>query len=311
MVLQWNEKFNVIAGRLNRATFTKVPAGSYTFEAIAASTQGVRPGKHLSLPLIVLSPVWSRPWFWALAATLVVGFVALAVMVLLRHRAEQKLHRLRVQNAIGQERARIARDLHDDLGTRITGLTMNAALARRDLERQPSAARRHLDNLAASAREAASSMDSLVWTVDPANDSLDQLGERLTVLAEEVFQGSGIRCETVVPHLLPDWTLRAEARHNLFLATKEALHNILKHAGPCQAALSLALSETDIRIDITDTGRGFDMLVADRGNGLSNLNHRIETIGGICAIDSRPGGGTRISFVCPLGEQLQNPENKP
>jgi signal transduction histidine kinase len=310
MLLRWNEKFNVIGGSMHSATFVSVPAGSYIFEAIAASAQNNRVGGHVAVPFTVLAPVWERPWFWALFASVVVGSVALGIVALLRQRAARKLNHLRVQNALSQDRARIARDMHDDLGTRVTRISMNVALAQRDLERKPEETRRHLGSLSNAARDLVTSMDGLVWSVDPANDNLDQLAERLAGLANETFQDSDVHCAIDIPHMLPDWPLKAPMRNHLFLAVKEALHNILQHAGPCHASLALELDEGKLSIIVADTGRGFDVDAPSSGNGVNNLRHRLETIGGTCEFESGPEAGTRVVMTCPLSSILRETKHK-
>ncbi len=311
MLLKWNEKFNVIGGSMHSAIFVSVPAGNYTFEAIASSAQNTRVGGHIAVPFIILAPVWERPWFWALFATVVVGSVALGIVALLRQRAARNVEQLRVQNALSHDRARIARDMHDDLGTRITRISMNVALAQRDLDRNPEQTRRHLGNLSTSARDLVTSMDGLVWSVDPANDNLDQLAERLAGLADELFQDSNVRCAVDIPHLLPDWPLKAPMRNHLFLAVKEALHNILQHAAPCEATLSLSMDAEKMVILIADSGCGFDPSKPPTGNGVNNLKHRLESIGGTCEIESSPKKGTRVTLICPLSSILRKPQKKP
>lgn len=307
MLLKWSEMFNVIGGSLHRATFMNVPPGNYAFEAIAASTHDVRGASHVSLPFTVRSPITDRPWFWALVAALVVGSLAVGLVAQLRQQAARRLHRMGLQNALAHDRARIARDLHDDLGTRVTLLTMNVSLAQRDLEQSPEEARRHLGNLSAAARELVTAMDGMVWAVDPANDTLDHLGEQLARLAQEIFRDSPVRCLVQIPHVLPERTLRSDFRNHLALAVKEAFHNILRHAGPCEATLALELPDGQLKIVIRDTGRGFEPLSPAAGNGLKNLVHRLYELNGTCTIDSQPGQGTCVTLCCPLPADSSKP----
>ena len=100
--------------------------------------------------------------------------------------------------------------------------------------------------------------------------------------------------------ILPDWPMRAALRHHLFLAVKEALHNIVQHAGPCQAVLRLRLEEESLVVVVEDNGRGFENGGLPSGNGLTNLAQRLEKAGGSCRIESKPGEGTRVTFISPL-----------
>ena len=299
-LLQWNEAYNVIGGASHRATFLRVPPGEYAFEAIATGTGEQPTGAHLALPLVVRAPFWSRPWLRAAAAACVIGSLAIGVLAFYRQRGARRLEGLRLQNALALDRARIARDMHDDLGTRITLLTMDATLAQGDLDGSPEHARRHLGRIAGSARDLVAAMDDLVWAVDPANDTLDHLADHLARLAEDMFQGSPVRCRVEIPHVLPARTVTSDLRHHLSLAVKEALHNILQHAGPCEASLTLAINGDWIEVVAADSGRGFDHSVPSTGHGRGNLPHRMEALGGTCGLEGTPGRGTRVVLRCPL-----------
>ena len=192
--------------------------------------------------------------------------------------------------------------MHDDLGTRVTVLNLTAALARRDWEKDPAKAQRHLAKMTGAARELVSAMDDLVWAVDPAHDTLDQLGSHLTRLADEMFRDSPVRCRLDIPAELPPRPLGAEYRHHIALAVKESLHNVLQHAGPCEVFLSLGLEDETLAIMIRDTGRGFDPRSHPDGHGLGNTAGRIREIGGSYALDSSPGHGTSIVLICRLPE---------
>ena len=300
LVLSWNEAFNVSSGSLHRATYVNVPAGNYTFRAVGLAGDGDPLSDGISLGIVIAPPFWQRPWFAPSLAAAAVALMAAGIVTRLRRRSMRRLETLRFQNALEQDRTRIARDLHDDLGTRVTVLTMTAALARRDLDTDPAKTRRHLESMAGSARELVAAMDDLVWAVDPAHDTLDHLASHLTRLAEEMFRDSPVRCRLDIPALLPARPLGADFRHHLALAVKESLHNVLRHAGPCEVFLSLKFDGETLTLVIRDTGRGFDPDAPPEGHGLSNTPARIREIGGSYAIDSAPGRGTSIVIRCRI-----------
>ncbi len=299
VILKWREAYNVIGGKLHRATYVNVPSGSYTFRAIAPADDGLSVAS-LAVPLLVRPPFWERPWFWPAIAASGVAAIAGFILSLARRKARRRLRALRLQKALADDRARIARDMHDDLGTRITLMTMNSALVERDMAENPERARSHLHRLNHSARNLVTAMDDLVWAVDPANDTLNHLGIHVARTVEEMFRDAPIRCRFDIPPVLPKLPLGSDFRHHIALAVKECLHNILRHAGPCEASLILTLENEKLVIRIADTGRGFDTSLPDSGNGLSNMVKRLEEIHGSCLITSSPGGGTTVVMSCKL-----------
>lgn len=305
LVLSWDEVFNVIDGDTRRATYVNVPPGSYVFRAMGLAGAGENSADSFSLSVLIHPPIWERFWFWPVISAVLVAMASGAILAVNRQRAKRSLERLRFQNALEKDRIRIARDMHDDLGTRVTFINLSASLASREIDRSPENARRHLAKMTESARELVVAMDDLVWAVDPSNDTLDDLASHLTRLADEMFRESRIRCRIDIPSLLPSLPLGAELRHHVALAVKEALHNVLRHAGPCEMFLSLEFNGEQLRITIRDTGKGFDLADDPHGHGLGNLAARFNEIGGTCKIESSIGGGTLIVLSCPVSKVPQ------
>ena len=304
-VLSWDEVFNVIDGDTRRATYVNVPPGKYVFRAMGVAGDGRNAGDSLALRVLIHQPFWQRLWFWPVIAAGLVAMVSGGILALSRQRAKRLMEHLHIQNALEKDRTRIARDMHDDLGTRVTFINLSAALAQSEIDTSPENARRHLSKMTDSARELVVAMDDLVWAVDPSNDNLDDLASHLTRLADEMFRDSAIRCRIDIPSLLPALPLGSEFRHHVALTVKEALHNVLRHAGTCEVFLSLVFNGSELRITIRDTGTGFDPTTDPRGNGLENLAGRFKEIGGTCQIESSPGGGTCIVLSCLVSKGLQ------
>ena len=301
-VLSWDEVYNVIDGNARRATYVNVPPGQYTFRAMGLAGDGEVTGDQLALSVVIEPPFWQHLWFWPMIAAGIVATISGVIFGLHRQRAKRSMEKLRFQNALEKDRMRIARDMHDDLGTRVTFIEMSATLALRDIKQAPENARRHLAKMTESTRELIVAMDDLVWAVDPAFDTLDHLASHLTRLAEEMFRDTPIRCRLDIPALLPALSLGSEVRHHIALAVKEALHNVLRHAGPSEVFFSLAFDGEEITITIRDTGVGFDLASDERGHGLDNLAGRFKEIGGSCKITSSPGAGTCIVLSCNVAE---------
>lgn len=304
-VLSWDEVYNVIDGNTRRATYVNVPPGRYVFRAMGLAGGGEVAGDALALTVMIHPPIWERAWFWPAIAAGIVALISAGVLFYHRQRAMRTMERLRFQNALEKDRTRIARDMHDDLGTRVTFITLSAALAQKEIDSSPADARRHLAKMNESARELVVAMDDLVWAVDPAHDTLDELAFHITRLADEIFRESDVRCRLDIPPMLPSLSLGSEFRHHFALAVKEALHNVLRHAGPCEVFVSLTFDRDDLRITVRDTGRGFDAAGIDRRHGLGNLAGRLKEIGGTCSIESAPGKGTCVVLSCPVSKGPQ------
>jgi len=300
VILSWDEAYSIIGGRSYRATYLSVPSGNYQFRAIAITQSPGLASTHLELPIIVRSPIWEKSWFLPITASIAVGLIALVILQSYRRRAFARFSELNLKHTLESDRARIARDMHDDLGTRVSSLIMGASLVQRDLDRDPVASRRNLEWMGSAARDLANAMDTLVWAIDPAKDSLEQLANHLSGLAQEIFREDTFRLRINVPTNLPSISLRSEFRHHFSLAVKEALHNIAKHAGPCKVSLELAWCDDELTVVIHDDGLGFDPSTPAEGNGLLNFKSRLEELGGSCLVESRPAFGTTITFICPL-----------
>ncbi len=305
LILSWREAFNIIGGSMQRATYVNVPPGNYVFRAVGITAAGEPASADLALAVVIPPPFWQEPWFHAVVAGGTVFILAAGIVLVLRRRARRRIEMLRLQNALESDRTRIARDMHDDLGTRVTVLTMAAALVERDIKRDPEKAGRHLGKLSASARELVTAMDNLVWAVDPSNDTLDHLGAHIAKTSQELFRDTPVRFRTRIPAQLPPVPLHSDFRHHVSLAVREALHNILRHAGPCEATLELETRNRELVIRIEDHGSGFDPASVERGHGLDNLRARMADLGGTCEFSQAEGGGTRVVLACPLPTRTQ------
>lgn len=301
---RWKEVYNVIPGSVHRASYVNVPAGAYTFRAVWLSDGESVTSGGVELPIEIRLPVWERVWFWPLVTFGAVALVAFIIIREVRRINRRKLRRLWMENALERDRSRIARDMHDDLGTRVSVLNINAALVGHELDRNPNKARKHLDKLATSARELVIAMKDLVWSVDPSHDSLEHLATHLTQLAEELYADGPVRYSLDIPSSFPDQVLGSDFRHHISLAVKEALNNALKHADPSEVYLSMSCEDATLDIEVRDNGCGFDTDQLDPSrHGLRNLVARLEELGGICKISSSPGQGTRVLFSCPIVQE--------
>jgi signal transduction histidine kinase len=160
----------------------------------------------------------------------------------------------------------------------------------------------HIRNIFRTVREITQAMDEIVWTINPKNDTLDNLADYIFRYAQEYFQDTGVSCRLDVPAQLPDQPISTETRHNLFMAVKEALNNALKHAEATEVGIGLGVMDGRMTITITDNGHGFSVGQArSKGNGLENMSRRLAQIGGHFVLESEPGRGTRIRLEAAAG----------
>ena len=259
--------------------------------------------------------ILSKPSWWNLSRLVgVVGVLLIGLMLAglwitqLHRQVEQRTFLLQREirereqaegrQAVEAERSRIARDLHDDLGSSLTEIGVLASTGSRHLPE----GRKHLDLFQAiseKARKLIAGLDVIVWAVDPEQNSLQSLADYLSGYAEEYLVNADISCRFKIPVSLPAVSLDGRVRHDLFLAIKEALHNIVQHSRATEVEFRLSVNQSMLEIVVADNGRGF-VLQEGGGYGLKNLQARLAKIGGHCEVSSRKGQGTHVNITLTL-----------
>jgi signal transduction histidine kinase/ligand-binding sensor domain-containing protein len=300
----------VDAGTKRTAEYPYIPPGDYTFRVIACNNDGVWNETGASLAFTVLPYFWQTTWFRMLGMSEIILFTGAGAWYGTRRRMRRKLEFLEHQQAVERERTRIAKDIHDDLGASLTRITMLSQSVRGELGNSPEATIQ-VDQIYSTARELTRAMDEIVWAVNPENDTLDSLASYLGKFAQDYLRAAGIRCRLKEPEELPPWPVTAEVRHNLFLAFKEALHNVVKHSGASEVRVTLALGADAFALRVEDNGRGFarasvfrqmstDLDRIESGHGLTNMKLRLEEIRGKFEIESVMQAGTNVQFDVPV-----------
>lgn len=277
-----------------RIRYPRLPAGDYEFEVGASGSNGLWSSNSTKVRLRVLPFFWETWWFRIGGGVATVLVTAGVVFLAARTRHRRQLRELRSREAIEQERARIARDIHDELGASLTRISL--------LSRPPSpgseptsAASDHLGRIHGISQQLVRSMGEVIWAVTPRNDSLDALANYLGDYAREFLALAGIRCRLDVPLELPSRQLSAKVRHNVFLAFKESLNNVVKHAGAREVKVRFIPGPEGFEVWVEDDGCGIPSSPG-RGHGLGNMQDRMADIGGTCELSQAPGGGSRIVF---------------
>jgi ligand-binding sensor domain-containing protein/signal transduction histidine kinase len=290
--------------------------GDYRFRVAACNNEGVWNETGASLAFTVKPYFYQTAWFTILVSVGILGGVAFAARRITTAKYRRRLAKLEQQHAVERDRARIAKDIHDDIGAGLTQITLLTELARRE----PQQVGGHLDRITGSARQLTRAMDEIVWAVDPQHDTLNGLMDYVSAFAEDFLRTAGIRCRMDLPVTLPEAHVDAEMRYNLFLALKEALNNIAKHSKATEAWLRLRIDPKSFTLIVEDNGQGMPaarngeanngsprngeaVAVSDRitsGSGLVNLEKRLSAIGGRCQIHSAAGQGTRVEMTVAI-----------
>ena len=292
----------VDGGDRRTSQYSYLPPGRYRFEVMARNSDGVWSERQAEVVLEVLPHVWETWWFRTLLVAAALALAAGGARHLATRALHGRLERIERQRAVEHDRARIAKDIHDDLGAGLTQISLLSELLRTD---GPQEAAAHAGQIGETAAELTRAMDEIVWAVNPTADTLDSLWSYLTHFAQEYLGAAGVACRLDAPEALAALPLRAEVRHNVFLAVKEALHNVVKHAAAREVRLTLSLEPGGFAIDIRDDGCGRRALPAGlrgfSGQGLRNIAERMQAIGARCEVADIPQGGTSVRLGVVAG----------
>lgn len=261
--------------------------------------------------LLQSPPWWTLKKLLWMAAGL--GFITLAAFIwvaVLRRRVAERTRELEIQiqkrqlaertREIEQERARVAHDLHDDLGSGLTEVNMLTTLIKSPTtsgdEKQ-----RYLGELSETARRMVTSLDEIVWAVNPRNDTIASLASYFGSYAQRLLDLASVACGLDIAQDLPEHPLDPKFRQELFFAFKEALTNIVRHAEATQVWLRISVRGDCLIVEVSDNGHGFDPKNHQAGDdGIANMNERLRSLDGACEITSNPRNGTTVRFRAPL-----------
>ncbi len=286
------------AGERRVVYFADLRPGAYAFEVIAANHHGVWPERGATLAFS-LTPLFYQTWW-------VYGTCGLAVsgagfgLVRWRLRELRRIHRLERLHELDQQRQRIARDIHDDLGASLTQI-LQVTEESRARTGQSASADAPTQRIACLAEEAVAHLGEIVWANNPKYDTLEDLVAYLREFAAQYFQPPSVRVQLDFPEAVPARPVTGLFRRHLLLLTKEALQNVAKHAGASRVSLRLALAGDHLELSVADNGRGLPGNgETPFGNGLTNMRQRVAELGGSFDLKSQPGNGTEIRVTAPL-----------
>jgi signal transduction histidine kinase len=290
------------AGNNNFIRYSKIPPGHYFFRYRASnSEQTWGPVKMLE---IFVEPPFYQTWPFYTLIGLVMAMLFWGVMWY-RQRKRMEKERLAAEQraALEAERQRIARDMHDDLGSSLSALSLMTQIA---LSRKNGDLRTDMEKINKSALEIGGKIREVIWMVSASNDSLSSLVSYLFSYTTKLSKDTDIECDISIPENLPEIRLGSEVRRNLYLCFKEAVNNALKYANATTLTIDIAFVKNTLRITVSDDGNGFDptLIHSSSGNGLRNMQERMRQIGGSSDIVTGPAG-TTISFIVSMDKMIE------
>ncbi len=293
----------VQAGTNHHIAFTNLPPGHYRFEARASNEDGAWNEAGLSVPVVVPPWFWETWWFRVLAAAGVVALVSAGTGLVVQNRHRWQLEAERRRHALERERARISRDVHDEVGASLTEI---ALLSERTLREQGggNGGAEPLRRIGRRSRETLSSIGEIIWAMNPDHDRLDRLAAYLREYSSAYLESTGLEARLQFDTAHPPLPVSAEVRRQVFLVLKEALANAATHAGASSVEVTLAVMDHRMRLTVQDDGAGFDPHGSEVGrpghHGLGNMRRRALDLGGTLQVESAPGDGTAILLEVPV-----------
>jgi signal transduction histidine kinase len=298
--LEGIDKDWVTAGAQGVAYYSQLKPGKYQFRVMVGGSDGQWHGSDEAVHLNVIPRLWERHWIQVLAATLLIGTLGSGIAWGQRRKLRLQVERLEMQQALEKERRRIARDLHDELGARLTATALQGELVVQGGQ-MPDSAKSEMSRITQRVRQLIGAVDEVVWTTDPENDSLSSVATFLCDYVEQFLAPTGISCRLEAAPDLPALPMTALARRNLLMAVKETLNNSVRHAGASMIQLKIYIDHGWLNVDVSDDGRGFELSEArPGGKGLSNIKGRMELVSGLATIWSATGNGTIVTLSVPL-----------
>jgi ligand-binding sensor domain-containing protein/signal transduction histidine kinase len=290
---EWNSPSNH-----STAVFGNMKPGHYTFRVRALSPYGV--WSETNYTFRVLPPWWSTWWAYMLYAFLIGGIGYILYRLHIQSLKRKQTEKLKAMIATQEEeRKRISRDLHDDIGARLTNINLLSALGQKN-GNAPEEMAAYLQRISGEIQTSAESLDDIVWNIDSKNDAIEEVTARMRRYAAHVFDGTAMRYTIKADESSLPTKLSTGMRRDLFFVFKEAINNIQKHAVATEVNIQIGGKYNDLFMQVNDNGKGFETGRPTRRNGLKNMEQRMQKWGGTCMVQSSPGKGSVLKITLPV-----------
>jgi signal transduction histidine kinase/ligand-binding sensor domain-containing protein len=268
--------------------------GRYVFRYYAANSFDPSPANAKEILIVISPPFWKTAWFIGLMIVLLAASTILITRYISQLKLRRRINELERKRMMDEERLRISREMHDDIGAGLTQITLISEAAKQSAENKSP-----LTEIADTSRRLVGSMSEIIWSLNPEHNTLDQLFSYLREQLNKLLEYSGAQYSISFPENNHDVLLNNAQRRNLLLVTKEIVHNAIKHSQAKKIIITCTLEGKHLKFSIQDDGRGFDPQQKTKGNGLRNIRRRIEELQGQLEIESSVAG-TLFKYTLPV-----------
>lgn len=277
------------------ATYSNLDGGDYVF-LVKMISAGNGIGETAHLKIRIIPPYWKRWWFYAIC-TLTLTLIAWGIY---RYRINELVKRQAIRN-------KIAQDLHDSMGSALSSISIYGRVAQIQHNRnEKELLQEILEKITTTSTDVISEMNDIVWTINPRNDSMEKIIQRMESYAKPLAAAEDISFDLQYDPEILTINLTMEKRKNFYLIFKEAFNNAIKYGKAKKIVTQIRVAKTHVRMVVTDDGKGFDMEKVQThghstagGNGLTNMVMRAREMRGFCQISSAPGNGTQVTLDFP------------
>lgn len=272
----------IMAGSQRQINFSHLAPGKYTFMVRAANNSGVWSSETASIHFDIRRRFTQTAWFYVL-------------LLLAMAAAFYGMYRFRLRQLVRTEqiRSEISRNLHDEVGSALTNISLGSLLAQKQLVKDETISR-ILDRIYQDSQNVSETMREIVWSINPKIDTLGQALPRMIQYASELLEAKDIELQAVIAAGIEHVKLSMQERRDLYLIFKEAVNNLAKHSKATQVKINFHLRGNGLAMLISDNGTGFPAEMRENGNGLKNMQERAQNHHWQLAIQSAPGEGTTI-----------------
>jgi len=287
----------IYCGSQRTVLYKDLPGGSYIFRVKAANCDGVWSDEQAVYPIHIKSPFWENAWFYIFIVVVSLGIIVIVQRNHMKQKVKIEMEKRREREKIQR---RLVADFHDELGHRVTKILFLSKILK-DKKAHPDK-NEYIDKIIGNADSLFKEIREFIWELDPAENTLYDLAVHLKNFSDQIFDQTEIAFELQgVSAEMGKKTLPLNWRKEIMYIFKEAMHNILKHAGGCKkVALSIQLNKDILTMTLTNDGKGFEGRPDQKGTGLKNMRKRAENINGLLSINSYKTKGTRIRFTGKL-----------